>query len=87
MAFYYKWTDEYIGNMPNDSFKSYLQASYVLENENYYKMARASLIPKLKKTRIDKFFTDISNNIKNSFEKRISSVNAKYLASQMLKDD
>ena len=82
MAFFYKWTDEYIEGLDVSTFGAYYTSTYVIEKVNVQNAISANLIPMLKPSSVKKKISEIKRDISGFFERELSSVNTKYLAEQ-----
>lgn len=86
MAYYYGWTDEYIDSLDVQTYCAYLNSTYVLEKRSQLNSIISSISAMQKPQHVKKKITKLENDIKGSFEREISAVNAKYLAEEMLKN-
>jgi len=84
MAYYYGWTDEYIGSLDIQTFHNYYFATRVIERQNQINNISASISSAQKHTDVMNKIKKINQDISSSFETEISAVNAKYLAEQEL---
>jgi len=86
MAYYYGWTDCYIESLDVDTFLAYYKSADVIEANQQLNSISASISSVQKNTDLKKKISALNKKVKDSFVKDISSVNAKYLAQQMLED-
>ena len=86
MAFYYKWTDEYLESLDADTFSAYYASINVIEKQELLSRISASITPEMKPNKITEKVNRLQREIKSCFEVSISSVNAQYLASLKAKE-
>lgn len=86
MAYCYGWTNEYIESLDVPTFLGYYKSIDVFEKKNLLSGISASISAMQKPQAVKKKVEKLNREIRNSFKTEISSVNAKYLAQEMLKN-
>lgn len=86
MAYYYGWTDEYIESLDAQTFVNYSNSCNIIQKQNLLMGISASISGMQNKSDLTKKINKLNKEIDSSFEQEISSVNAKYLAEEMLKN-